>query len=404
MKKYITILVVGIMCVALASCGSRRKTENSELDNIFDGIGQSLSEIDNEFKAIADLLETASSSTPTRGFWEGNVWTSEYLGLAFVLPAGWEKGVSSTDGGIARLVGEGAAIPDTAWDVDSALVDMVAGNSLGGGNINIIIGKLDALQASYLRMTSERAFVSSMVDEFNDEVGVTATVDISTPRIGENVWHSLTVTMEMFGLAFRQKALLSFDGDFMRQITITYDDSATLNEIMAAFSVPTLEIGSIGGLVSGNETQNNPAASAQIFSVEVCEITIAEGWKVSQDGTYLIASNDMGDLRIDPPSEFGSIILLISTLEDYVEFIASHVAETSIDYREIEKKKLAIGSFDDAMLLSFSIMSDTGLIPVYYYYYFLVKNNEIHTFTYRTMLKDSLLEDINAMVSSLVVN
>ena len=181
------------------------------------------------------------TGTVTRGVWDGNVFTSEFLGLTFTMPDGW---VASTDAEIAALMGlapgvleaAGGDIPEDLWDTVESVHDMMAMNPLTGVSVQILF---DRLEYPYTAMSTAE-FVAEyleLMEEIMEMMGMEFEVLPGTTRIGNSDWHSFASTMEMFGMTITSRSFFSVHEGFSRTISITYSEgSESPEEILAMFS------------------------------------------------------------------------------------------------------------------------------------------------------------------------
>ncbi|MCL2563536.1 MAG: hypothetical protein FWE08_05830 [Oscillospiraceae bacterium] len=204
-----------------------------------DGLEDIMMEIILEAFASAsdfDFEPGGGSGYPTRGRWVGNTFTSEYLGLTFTMPNGWEV---ATEEDLAELMDLGADfmddildLDDDFWDVlddDIAIHDMMASNALTGSNVQIIYEKAFGMSATQI--------IGQLNAEMED-VGFTAFTVSGTTRIGDYDWHAVDLEMELFGAVITLRYFVSVENDFARVIIITTSDQAeTIDEILDMFGV-----------------------------------------------------------------------------------------------------------------------------------------------------------------------
>ncbi|MCL2401922.1 MAG: hypothetical protein FWC90_04695 [Oscillospiraceae bacterium] len=175
---------------------------------------------------------------PVRGLWEGNVFTSEYLGLRFVMPFDWS---AADDADIAGLMGVGAdvmaisgiEIPGEFWDMFDlvAVFDMVAANPLTGTSVQIVFERL----MFPLRGISTAEYVEATVHQL-ERAGISVNLDFpGTVRIGDYDWYSFGTVMEMpLGMVAYGRQFINVQDGFGRIIGITGNDpEASVNEVLA---------------------------------------------------------------------------------------------------------------------------------------------------------------------------
>jgi len=172
-----------------------------------------------------------STTTPTRGTWENRVFTSEYLGLRFVLPATWE---ASTDLQISVIMGVaesimGAAGTEIPEDIE-IFRDMVASNPLTGANVQFTY-------QNYGRRTPTANNLMEAVVEGIEAVGGRVIEEYpGTTRIGAYDWHSFGTELDMMGTTVFGRQFFNIHQGYVRIIVVTYmSDSEPLEEIMSLF-------------------------------------------------------------------------------------------------------------------------------------------------------------------------
>ena len=166
---------------------------------------------DGATRTVLVTSEPPPAGMPARGTWDGNVYTNEYLGLRFVMPAGW---VAATD--------------DAYY--------LMAMNFLTVASIQVLFDRL------------EYPFSAMSTDEFIAEyfklmMGIVEMFEIEiylvpgTTRIGNYDWYSYEFSGEYFGMTMSSRRFINIHEGFSRTIIITYTDiSESLEEILAMFS------------------------------------------------------------------------------------------------------------------------------------------------------------------------
>ena len=184
---------------------------------------------------VVSLAACGTVTTPTRGAWDEHVFTSEYLGLRFVLPLNWavtsDAEIAAAMGIAADFMGDaGVEIPD---DLDQ-FHDMVANNLMTGSSVQIMFERHGGLLGLF---TPSRSDVIEGMTETLAEIGGRVTADIpGTTRIGAYDWYSFDAELDMMGMTIPSRQFFSIHEGYIRFISITImDDSETVEDILANF-------------------------------------------------------------------------------------------------------------------------------------------------------------------------
>jgi hypothetical protein len=171
--------------------------------------------------------------TPTavvsRGRWNENVWTSDYLGLTFTLPRGW---ISLTD----EQWDEVSEIGMEAMNIDPAVLqsaaiiqDMIVTNTQTGASVQVVYERLpDAFV-----WINERQFLESTSTSM-EASGFTTRIEPGTTRIGSYDWTVMIGTYGGFDVDVTQIYYVNILNGYVRILGITLgegDESA--EEILA---------------------------------------------------------------------------------------------------------------------------------------------------------------------------
>ena len=174
-------------------------------------------------------------TVPTRGEWDEHVFTSEYLGLRFVLPFGWEVAsedeIAAAMGMVADMMTDaGGEFPD---DIESAH-DMVASNVSTGTNVQITFTRY----GSSRRQPTIDQLVEAMTEDL-ESMGMDAhaTIIPGTTRIGAYDWYSISTEVNMMGATALSRQFYSFHEGYVRIITIALmpNDPGTIEDVLAKF-------------------------------------------------------------------------------------------------------------------------------------------------------------------------
>jgi len=185
-------------------------------------------------------------ANPTRGVWEDDTFTSEYLGLEFELPEYWVMlddeemeqffGVVFDDAAPAM----GIEISDDVLDAlgDGQFHDMFAIHPFSGSNVQIIFERNPMAM-----LISEEDYIETMIEQLEEEGEVMGIefrdfeVAPSTTTIGNYEWESISVVMEMGpGAEMNSHSFINIQGPNVRIIIITLGFGETLNDVLDAFN------------------------------------------------------------------------------------------------------------------------------------------------------------------------
>ncbi|MCL2220862.1 MAG: hypothetical protein FWC20_01115 [Oscillospiraceae bacterium] len=176
-----------------------------------------------------------SPISPTPGEWNNRVFTSEYLGFHFVLPAFWdiptdEQVLMILDVATDFLDDAGAESADAA--VDSLY--MIAISAATGANVNINYERLPLLRA--VLGISRSDIFENVTNQF-EAIGARITENSGTTRIGGHDWYSASIEMDVMGASVQMRQFYSAHGGYLRSITITYVPGVEeLSDILHLFS------------------------------------------------------------------------------------------------------------------------------------------------------------------------
>ena len=173
-----------------------------------------------------------------RGTWENDVFTSEYLGLNFLLPDGW---FIASDIDIAYEMGVSVDLMDQLSEFDIAgLMDMAAldvvydmmASSLAGAKVLIFYQRL----VYPLNQISETEYIEWAAKRIT-EVGVDVHFDYpGTTRIGNYDWHSFGTSVNIMGIDILGRQFINIHDGFAREIIISYNDmTEPIDEILHMF-------------------------------------------------------------------------------------------------------------------------------------------------------------------------
>jgi len=175
---------------------------------------------------------------PMRGVWDGDVFTSQYLGFRFEMPEGW---LAATDEEIAELLGLGADMIAQGTDLGdimevmdlTTVTDIMVSDPITGANLSIAFERLvfphNRLSAQeYMEIASDLLLTMGMEVNFDFP---------GTTRIGAYDWYSYQSIMDI-GINIYGRYFVNVEGGFARVISIIYSEGQEdlVDELLGRFS------------------------------------------------------------------------------------------------------------------------------------------------------------------------
>lgn len=202
MKKFFALLLAAVMIVSLASCTNKNNVQKVEF---------------------------------TKGDTNGNIYTSEFAGITFTAPDGYEF---YSDEMIAEFYGVATEYL-ALGEIDSIIYDMYCHNEDIQSSININFENLTELygenldEAAYLEkcMTSFSITFSSFGDI------VLQSIKESTVEISGNELNCINMTLDNDGNEFFQTLIIKKVGGYMMTCTVAAYTQAELDNIISAIAV-----------------------------------------------------------------------------------------------------------------------------------------------------------------------
>ena len=183
---------------------------------------------------------------PSRGIWEDDTFTSEYLGLEFELPTGWEM---LDDKDIAEFLGVvfndaapamGVEIPDEVLEAleDEQFHDMYAIHPFSGSNVQIIFER-----SPLAMLISEEDYFETLIEQLEGMANMGMEfgdfeIASDTTTIGNYEWESLSTEIVLgAGIEMQSHTFVNIQGPNIRAIVITIGlGDETVDDILDAFS------------------------------------------------------------------------------------------------------------------------------------------------------------------------
>ncbi len=172
----------------------------------------------------------------TRGTIDGDVYTSEFLGLSFTKPESW---VYSTDEEIAQVMNVGADVLDQSEFEKKAaelttIYDMMVKDLNWGNNISVAFENLKMSQASNITVDQYIDQVTAMMKEQASMMNYEF-ADATEVKLGDQTFSKVAGTGSYSGVTFQQNFYLRKEGVYMVLITITAFDGTDMSEYEAMF-------------------------------------------------------------------------------------------------------------------------------------------------------------------------
>ena len=228
MKKMLMLFALMVVVAVAASCGNGGNGQDAGVDGAL--AEPQVIEAEPEEEVLAyepdepEALPDELWGRPVRGVWNGNVWTSEYLGLYLYLPVGWEY---ASDDEIAEMLGLGTAIlfggagmavTDEFWEMANAVLqDLVAVDLDVGSNISVIIERMPSLDFGVEELIRSNA-------ELLPQLGMNVNVDVEPRQIGGVRWDSFEAYMETFGIRQNLTYFVRIEDGFAAMILVTTNE------------------------------------------------------------------------------------------------------------------------------------------------------------------------------------
>ena len=212
MKKFLALTLAVVMALLLVSCAFVPSNKDEQPD---------------DSKKAAEL---------SRGTIEGDVYTSEYLGLSFTKPESW---VYSTDEEIAAVMNLGAEMLlgenfKNALENNPVIYDMMVVDTITRSNINVGFENLSKTFAS--NITVEQ-YVEALKAQLANVSGLTVTFpeSLETVKLGETEFTKLDCSVTAQGVSMKQVYYLKKADKFMCYIIATIPSGYTAAQVEAMF-------------------------------------------------------------------------------------------------------------------------------------------------------------------------
>ena len=182
------------------------------------------------------------TGSPVRGKWNGNVYSSAYLGFRFVLQDGWAV---ASEAEIATLMELGEeilneisenelSIPSEFWDMADITVfhELMASNIDTGASVQIIFERL-LFPNTGISAPDYIKIAAPFLEEFGFTVDLSNT---DTVKIGENSWYLLAAEVNYGEIPLYQNMYINIYEGIARMVTISFhDNSESVEDILSMF-------------------------------------------------------------------------------------------------------------------------------------------------------------------------
>lgn len=212
MKKLLALTLAVVMALLLVSCNSAPSNEGEQPD---------------DSKKVTEL---------SRGTIEGDVYTSEYLGISFTKPESW---VYSTDEEIAAMVNLGVDMVlgenfKEALENNPTIYDMMAVDIITRSSINV---GFENLSKTFATNITVEQYVQALKAQVANVSGMTVTFpeSIETVKLGETEFTKVDCTVTVQGVSMKQVYYLKKVDKFMSFIIVTIPSGYTTEQIEAMF-------------------------------------------------------------------------------------------------------------------------------------------------------------------------
>ncbi|MBQ8623538.1 MAG: hypothetical protein IJ424_04070 [Oscillospiraceae bacterium] len=185
----------------------------------------------------ADTAKDIVNKTLTRGTFDGNVYTSEYVGIKFTKPDSW---VFATEEEMNSLMDAGADVMDQS-DYQKSLsemltvFDMMASDPETGNNINFVYENLKLSDSVDI---TEDEYIESFKTNLESIADISYTFgEVETVTLGGVEFIKLNCDAVYYQVvSMKQAVYLKKVGDYMVSITLTLVDGSDASNIEAYFS------------------------------------------------------------------------------------------------------------------------------------------------------------------------
>jgi hypothetical protein len=191
--------------------------------------------------ALGGCQNNQTDELPVPGQWvESDLFVSEWLGIQFQLPAGWD---APSDRELEQILGAGALLLEyTDVELSEEMVeamednvahDMYVINYITGSTVQIM---LERVPRALRNMEMDKVLEQSL--EHLEDMGVEhSTIRNETVYIGELEFHVIDVVMNVFGMELHMSTFINLKGRNIISIAIGATDQSVIDDILGYFNV-----------------------------------------------------------------------------------------------------------------------------------------------------------------------
>ena len=188
------------------------------------------------FVACDSAQSGNQTANVSRGSVNGDVYTSEYLGLSFTKPSSW---VYSTDEEIAAAMNLGAEkllgenFKD-ALENNPSVYDMMVADTVTRTNINVGFENLTKTFSSNITVDQ---YIQALEAQLANVSGMTVTFpsSVETVKLGKTEFTKVVCSVNAMGVSMKQVYYLNKEDKFMRFVIVTIPSGYTVEQIEAMF-------------------------------------------------------------------------------------------------------------------------------------------------------------------------
>lgn len=250
MKKWISILLLAAMLLALTACGAAGKVEDTAAADKLKEAAQKVEEaVAAEEAAPAEEAEEAAPAEETEeeldaeemiGEKSGNSYANETLGIRAEFPDNWTILDDEQTAQMLGLVADNFSEADLADQLreSGSLYDLYAMTvDQSGDNVNVVIEDLGVVYGIVIDEAKYLELAEKQLDTTFAQMGITdVTLDKGTYSFAGEDHVSVLITGNYNGVPVYERMVLIKAGNFMSVVTAFSLDTARLDNILGCFS------------------------------------------------------------------------------------------------------------------------------------------------------------------------
>lgn len=241
MKKTSILFLALLLAASMVACGTKGNANTSSVATSSSAVS-SAPEVSSTAKPASQQEESSETAgAPVRGVVNGQVYTSEYLGLTFTAPKSWvflddEKIAQTMNVGVEEMGKAGVKFDADALKAQT-LYDMMVMDASTGSNVIIAYENL-AVNPLGTLITAER-YLDVLQGQLSklQKTGTTMEFgEVTTQKVGSVDFYVMPVTITQNGTQLSQYYYSSKTGDYISAIIVTVMGNDSIDTIMANFS------------------------------------------------------------------------------------------------------------------------------------------------------------------------